>query len=437
MRSLAEMTLVPGRGVDPETGRLVEDPSAACTWMPGRVGAGDVLRPRPGMEMLVLMYGGDPDPDLIYTYSYQDESNWAPYRPERSRATFSSDEFEVSEGGLARVVVRRPDGAATGDGVRLAELVEVERAPSPEVPVPRYFRDEARRVADRVAELRRPGDLVLLLVSDIHWAAGCPWDDTVRNLREVASLVSPDALVQLGDLTDGLVPAQVTREVVGDLLGDLGATGLPVYGCLGNHDANYFRGNPDSLGRRERSELYLGRGEPTYLVDFPEARVRALFLDSFDPMREERYGFSLGQLVWVARALATTPSGWSVVAFSHVPLLASMHVWSEHILHGVAMRRLLQAFDRVRGGALVTYVHGHNHADQVSYLHGFPIVSVGCAKIEDFSEHKPQGSSTPHRRWGDATQELWNVLVVSSETRTAHFVRFGAGQDLEVHHGRA
>ena len=437
MRGLAAMSLVPGRGVDPEAGTLADVLGVACNWMPAPVGAGDILAPHAGVDLEVFFYDDQVDPNLIYTYSYQNESNWASYRPDLSRTAWSADGFVCPVDGFVRVVVRLGDGEDVRRGTKVRDLVDVTSAEHAERPLPEHFRAEAERVARRVAELRQPGDLVLMLVSDVHWSAGCPWDDTVRNLREVARLVSPDALVQLGDLTDGLAPAWVTREVVGDLLDDLRSTRLPVYGCVGNHDANYFRGNPDSLDRRERTMLYLGQRSPWYHVDFPERRVRALFLDSFEPTRKERYGFSAPQLAWVARTLATTPKGWGVVVFSHVPLLASMHVWSKRIRLGVTLRRMLQVFDRARGGALITYVHGHNHSDQVAYTHGFPIVAVGCAKLEDFWDHKPHGSVTPARKLGDVTQELWDVVVVSADRRRADFVRFGAGEERGVAHGGA
>lgn len=298
--------------------------------------------------------------------------------------------------------------------------------------MPEHFSAEVDRVCRRVEELRKPDDLVLLLVADIHYAAGCPWPDTVRNLRAVAERICPDALVQLGDLTDGLLPGPVMRETVGRVLGDLRGMGLPVYGCVGNHDANYFRGNPDTLDRHQRSMIYLGRDVPWYKVDFAEKRLRCIFLDWFEPTRKERYGFGREEIRWLRRALDTLPAGWGVVVFCHGPLMAQMHVWSKRILGERQVRKLLQALDRRSDNATIAFVHGHNHSDQMWRTYGFPMVSVGCTKFEDFSDHKPWGSVTAHRRADTASQELWNVVLVNAEGRSARFVRFGSGEDVEV-----
>ena len=123
-----------------------------------------------------------------------------------------------------------------------------------------------------------------------------------------------------------------------------------------------------------------------------------------------------------------------VVVFSHVTPAAEIHYWSDTIRNGEMLLRMLARFDAHRGGAILGLVHGHSHVDQV-YRRAdvpFPIISVGCAKFEDFEECKPAGSTTPKRAQDAATQDLWDVLVVKPDANRLEFVRFGAGTDRSV-----
>lgn len=425
------MNLFAGRGVDDTTGFLREDERVATNWLPVPVEPGDKIVPAPSVEVRVLAYDGDTDPWLVYSYTYHPESNWTHYRPDLSLPSWTNEPVELGFSGWVRVSARWASGMSATDAA--LPQVELRQAARSEEPLPEHFRQEVERVCARVEELRQPDDLVLLLVADPHVAAGCPWPDTVRNLRAVAERVHPDALVQLGDLTDGLVSKRVARELAGGVLSDLHSLGLPVYGCLGNHDANDFLDNPDRMGTTERTALYLGRqGDPWYYVDFPEQRIRALFLDWYDPERTKPYGFGLEQTIWLRGVLDTLPAGWGSLVFAHGPLLRQTHVWGKQILGEQRVRRLLQRLDRRAGNAVLAYVHGHSHADQLKLLYGFPMVSVGCAKLEDFPEHKPWGATVPHRRAGTASQELWDVVLANARERSVRFVRFGAGEDVEV-----
>lgn len=207
-----------------------------------------------------------------------------------------------------------------------------------------------------------------------------------------------------------------------------------VYLTLGNHDTNYFHGNPEQMTQEEASRYYLNQKDPWYYVDFEEQKLRCLFLYSFDHFQKIRYGFPAEEVEWVERVLSDTPEDFSVIVFAHVPLLAKMHFWSDRIRNSEGMKK---AFDEYvqKGGMILGYVHGHNHADQVEYTENFPIIAVGCAKCEDFKDKKPEGSITYDRKMGTASQELWDVMVIDTKGKKIDFVRFGAGEDRTVHAG--
>ena len=81
---------------------------------------------------------------------------------------------------------------------------------------------------------------------------------------------------------------------------------------------------------------------------------------------------------------------------------------------------------------MLGWIHGHNHADQIYDKRAFPIIGIGCSKIEDFLEHKPEGAVTYSRQQGGETQELWDLLVIHPSKMSMDFLRFGAGEDRHV-----
>ena len=187
-----------------------------------------------------------------------------------------------------------------------------------------------------------------------------------------------------------------------------------------------------------------------YYQDFPGKHLRMIFLDSFDPNESVRYGFHEEELDWLEDLLAQTPLDWYVLVFSHVPPTPRLHYWSKEIRGSSRLIRILRDFqkrsgaDAIRekacgngkhpkaGGKLLGFIHGHNHADQIDYEEGFPIIAIGCNKCEYFEDKKPEGAVTYKRALGTVSQDLWDVLVISTENGTMDFVRFGAGEDRHV-----
>lgn len=219
---------------------------------------------------------------------------------------------------------------------------------------------------------------------------------------------------------------------------------------IGNHDSNYFRNNPERFSKEETARLYLRECDKCYYyMDYPAQRLRMVFLDSFDPAEEIRYGFSEEVLDWLEEVLAQTMPDWYVLVCSHVPPTPRIHYWSKEIRGSHRLLGILRDFqsrtakteqrtggEDVSGNAshghLLGFVHGHNHADQVDYEEGFPIISIGCNKCEYFEDKKPQGAIVCERELGAVSQDLWDVLAVSVKDGTLDFIRFGAGENRHI-----
>ena len=438
---LKQFPLEDGRGVDEGSGLLCSRSGLSVNFEPMRVWAGDCLVPlKADLEYQVAVYSPMPDPQYIYTYSYPPEANLTKFLPDESVFQWKTGLRSFSEPAYIRLVVRAD---IQTEKTTLADFFRWEDKTVREEPSLRYsgkegetlpvwIEEEAERVARRVQHCRRAGDLVFFLLTDIHYTTGCNWPWTAASLAAVKQRVKAEGIIQLGDITDGLLPTAWTERYAGRVLADIKALGLPVIGCLGNHDRNFFRGNSQGLSLRVCSQMCLGRDDPDYCMDFPEQRLRMIFLDSFDPQRKDRYGFSEDTVRRFGSMLEHAPEGFRILVFSHVPPLAKLHVWSDSILRSGEMIGLLQRFCTKRGGTVLGWIHGHNHADQIDTSVGFPIVSTGCSKLEAFPEHKPAGSVTRMRRLGEPSQELWEVLVVHACSRDFDLIRYGAGIDRYV-----
>ncbi len=372
------------------------------------------------------------------------------------------------------------------------------------------LRREAESTVQAVCDRQTRDSLNFLLMTDSHYTVNGTWRDTLYNLHMTVDAlkergVRPEGFLHLGDATDGLVQAEITRDYVEAMQKDIRDLGLPLYYVLGNHDSNYFRNNPERFSEKEMRELYLPEREkiycrkqgqlPTiecgagtapfigseeytsdklyhrnryanpvighgmkctssdklyYYQDFAAEHLRMIFLDSFDPNESVRYGFHEEELDWLEDLLAQTPLDWYVLVFSHVPPTPRLHYWSKEIRGSSRLIRILRDFqkrsgaDAIRekacgngkhpkaGGKLLGFIHGHNHADQIDYEEGFPIIAIGCNKCEYFEDKKPEGAVTYKRALGTVSQDLWDVLVISTENGTMDFVRFGAGEDRHV-----
>lgn len=429
MRYMLAQKMETDTGVDAKTGRLRGQQGCCVNVLPVHAPAGSVLRPANGdLPYRCFRYAPQIRENLIYTYDYDPEANWTTFDPENSDPAPVTGDRRIEVECYLRIAVERnfvPDGASLGS------LFQID-APAGQDPVPDWMESELKRTEESVKKCAGDGDIILLLLTDTHYATGCNWPDTIRSLRMMAQRLSPLALIHLGDLTDGLLRQKFTKAIVEELMEDIRSVCGSAHVCLGNHDLNYFRGNPEVMSKPEGARLYRGDGTLWYTEDLPDAKLRMFFLDSFDPKEKERYGFDREQTLWMRRQLRRTPRGWRVLVFSHVPPLAKFHVWSRTIRGEEDVMEMLERFHKRRRGAVMGWIHGHSHVDQIVDEKPFPIISIGCSKLEDFREHKPGGSLTPERRRNTSSQELWDVLVLHPADGSMDLIRFGAGEDRHI-----
>lgn len=494
VRRQPEWKIEVGYGLD-RSGRAAKREGTAATLRFYHARAGDRLRLLDrNFQYAVAVYGGGPDPKYIYTYDYEPEENWTVCRGVYPEEGFTAEDTVFAEDVYFRIMLQRkpqeskeiresksiseqknlPDMQELS---KLRELPELKHIPDlcdilefdpcggsedgrEDADFESCFGEEIKNTVCTVqgycgehvkAAGSRP--LVFFLMTDTHYAVGGTWEDTVRTMGAVNESVRADGCIHLGDATDGLLPAELTREYVRRMQGDIRDLGLPLYYAVGNHDYNYFRNNPERFDRREMYEIYLS-SVPTgtfqrqfkaenmedsslwYYRDIREHRLRLIFLDSFDPAAKIRYGFPEEELDWLEMVLGQMPENWYAVIFSHVPPVPRLHYWSSEIRGSQRLTAILRRFQRRSGCRLMGFIHGHNHADQIDLREGFPVISIGCGKCEYFTDKKPEGAETYARMRHTASQELWDVMLVSTEAEEIRFIRLGAGEDRSVGCGR-
>lgn len=430
-------------------------------------------------EYQVLIYGGRADEKYIYTYDYQQEENWAVYDPGEEGLVWRGlgEDFLFREECFFRVNLRekeileetafrrkensradkeetgkKKENSSQGEGcpLRWEQASRDWELSGGRKGSDESYRREAEKTIEQVHRVRGPGDLAFFLLTDTHYTVNGTWADTVESLRavkEASAFTDGDSIdrllssqssgdfqgvIHLGDATDGMVPREITRDYVRMMQEDLQGLGIPLYYTLGNHDSNYFRGNPEPFDRQEMYDLYLGGKPGHYFRDYEDKSLRLIFLESFDHREKVRYGYSDQELDWLEERLEEIPQDWYAVVFSHVPPAARLHYWSDQIRGSTRLVRVLRRFQHRSEGRLLGFIHGHNHADGIDCREGFPIISIGCSKCEYFTDKKPQGSVTWPRRLKDVSRELWDVLVVSTERRALDLIRFGAGKNRRV-----
>lgn len=395
-------------------------------------------------EFMVAEYSLDTRDELIYTYCYEPEENWTTYCHNMTPDSYSSGKYEITKECYIRVNIRRKDGAVF-DGVSVEkywELMPEKVSPvrlvtrlEPTASAPKdYFRKEIEDTVDKVNHLDGKKYLIL---ADSHYVINGTWENTIANIREVASKTSLDGIIHLGDFTDGLVSKEINKSYVKLVYDDLLCLGLPLFVTLGNHDSNYFHNNPDTFTEEEQNDIYLSSIPDSsdklyYYHDDIQSKIRMIFLHSHDYREKNRYGYSNDELEWFKDILNTTPDEYKVMVLSHVPPMAKYHFWSDVMRNGDEMMNALIEFNESRKNTgVLAWVHGHNHGDAIWNERGVKVVSLGCNKCEYFEDKKPDGTITYPRKLGTVSEDLWDVMCIE-KTGKLQFVRFGAGEDREI-----
>ncbi len=387
--------------------------------------------------------------EYIYSYAYQKEQNWADYAKRLSKLdSCLTEPSSFAQEGYIRISVQRRDGSRlpheTGYAAdEIIELIQPQRKGNTYLNQHRVQR-EINQCIRSVKHYQNDDTLTFTLLTDSHVTVNGTWNDTIAAIRAVDEEVKPDAMIHLGDLEDGILSKEHCRHYANIVFDDLKAVGKKVYLTVGNHDTNYFMGNPDLLSEEEIYAYYLDeieakgkrRNRLWYYEDFEKHSLRIYFLHSYDFNERLRYGYSMEEIEWLMADLKELPDGYRIILFSHDAPIERLDYWAKEIRNGELMLSRLEEWHRSHDNRIMAFIHGHTHADYVYEERAFPIISIGCSKCEYFTDKKPEGATAYRRIRNTVTQELWDTLLVNTKERSIRFIRFGAGMDRELIEGK-
>lgn len=232
-------------------------------------------------------------------------------------------------------------------------------------PLPAFVTDAWHSACERIDAWAKGAPLfTLAMITDVHTGN----NDRYRQLGYldgIADVYSFDLLGNFGDIgldfsADPTVETDEERERI---------LALTKAGMDPSHRWIFIKGNHDRMLPREKlavlnrdfaekwKNIRFGTSLCDYgAVDFPEKKVRFLFLDTSD--NDERVHFSIteAQLRWFIGELAACPAGWRVIAGSHFSPDPTIGKWRSYPTDGEfaemrALRKILPAFvSRAAGG---------------------------------------------------------------------------------------
>lgn len=392
-----------------------------------------------GYLFAAALYSPEREEKYIYTYDYEKESNWTSYDKNLSVSSYQEGSYIFEKSCYFRLCVKRKDGRdIVPEDVNKIEKGLIFLTFEKKHTIHKWQMQELDKVEAEVKRLKSIGKkkLVIGLLSDTHYTVNGTWEDTCLHIQELNKRVGLDAIVHLGDITDGLLSKKATTTYVKRVINDLKKNKTPVYIAVGNHDENYFNQNTDNFTQKEMIELYgceeqIKNQQLYYYVDVGES-LRCIFLVSFCSHRPVRYGFDKEQIAWLKDTLKKVPYGYRVIVFSHDAPLTELDYWSFLTWNGEELIHVLEEYQASKGRNILGLFHGHAHADFVYEKCSFPIISIGCAKCEFFTEMKPKGFYVPSRELNTKTQDLWDVMIVDTENLEIELVRFGAGNSRTI-----
>ena len=415
-----EQNAIPMKAIDPQTGRIVPSAEDSVFFEPIYFVRGTILKPRDAIAYRLYFYEDQIKPEFLHSKSCDEEANFSSFVPDYFSDRWQTHEFAMRENGYLRLELKGQTDRTFN------ELFEVLDMPRSHKRNPR-FRDEEERVINRLKLFRKDDDRLFIVASDLHQAYGSTGEETMCNIKHLCRRIYPEAVIDLGDQTDGMLSRKQTTELVGRINTDVRRFGAPVYRCLGDHDFNDFHNDTESFTRQEAEELYLNGSQEDRYIDSKDLRL--IFLSSYDPQQEEPCGFSKRTLRWLRYLLLKTPKEKKILLFSHMPPMGTLNYPGEALRNESRLLKILEKHQR-RNGQIIAYIHGHVHADQVYTDAVFPIISIGCLKPEDYQNKKPEGSVTYPRQIGTASQELFDLMLVNKER--IRFIRYGAGEDRTI-----
>lgn len=333
------------------------------------------------------------------------------------------------------------------------------------------FLREIWDTAEKVKALRHEGCLCFAVIADSHVKVSDPLDlrrqyRSYDNLEAVCREAKLQAVFHLGDIPWANGQKQ-TQEYWDRAKLEEWFSITKAQLLRGTPNAFFVSGNHDGVGyqcpdrahfhrhlvafQKERIRGFV-EDEPYYYVDFSKERVRAVcMLSSFRNQGKNRYGIFPDQVEWLKNDALIVPEGWSILLFTHIyPVNGYDTIDYENAEDFALFLRAFQRREKLdkglfpadftghHGGRIAAMFTGHGHIDLIEAPGALPfcMVETGSSFVHEPTASEdwplPKGCTVASRTYGDATEDLWDVVIFDPGRNTLDIIRFGAGEDRHV-----
>lgn len=356
----------------------------------------------------------------------------------------------ITEDGEYEILVRYPTESVITDSYALAKLFVIKkkysiiREGSNIENLTDVFKAELEETVTTAREKTTSRGLMFGVITDTHLddkRAGW-FNQSMENLERLNNELQFNGVFHLGDIINGYSTADITKHHLQYATTRFLKIGKQnTYITVGNHDNNNGAGDAERLTDAELysyiqryNEHYVNRTMPltdsvyecsasNYYIDYPAMKIRMIMFDSC----YYSSGFSTDMISWMSNLLATTPSDYKFIFFTHQSTepQANAGVTPQNASGLKAL--LAQYKDRI-----YCYIHGHTHYDYVNYSNEFVQIGLCSAVPDQPSQNVPTGGVQPTRTIGTVTQDCISVLIILPDEEKVELVRFGAGSDNSI-----
>ncbi len=342
-----------------------------------------------------------------------------------------------------------------------------------------FFKNEAEDTIKKVESIKSEGDFVFGIVTDSHLSDN--EENTFANIGYVDEKIKFNCLVHLGDFLCGNIPEKATKRLLAESLsGYRNAVGTKeLYVAQGNHDGyrdERYKGQTvtdmaidedwyeATKFMDENKNLCRSGNKPYYYVDFPENKLRFVFLctNAYKLNREEKifrkiYGMLDEQIEWLGETLLSTPTDYVTFVCSHIHPFnnnkSNPNVSKEapryapngqmNAQNSVEMLKAFKngasfefngkSYDFTdKKGTLAVWLFGHDHGDVYTKWEDINFVEVASQTAYIPQLWDSLGEYPTPRDMGTVSEDAWDAVVVKTSERKIYFTRFGAGKDRVV-----
>lgn len=315
-----------------------------------------------------------------------------------------------------------------------------------EISVPHYLKKEYTRTINKVEEVSGSQGVSFLYATDLHYSAkGSGYDEAllrtgVRHIYDVMArftyemdmsfMCAGGDYMQLPKKAEGQTKEMGMQnlEELNQWMNKLNCVSYPI---MGNHEYIYS-GSGDSYGLTF-GEFYELTGkkycrefaiqgtshERVFYYDDVENQVRYLLVNSYT----EHY--ATGLIKAVGEVAASTPKGYSLVAFNHY----SCNRKKDTIYLGVD--KCLDAI-KASGVDFVAWIGGHVHADWSMVYNNMLVIS--CIGSGALSMNKAGDGNLYEHKEGKMSESAFSVFTIRKDKGELYCTRFGAGTDRVFHY---